>query len=262
MDLGLQGKVALVLASSSGLGKGIAREFAREGARVMMTGTNMEKLLRAQQEVLEETGVKPEVFAGNLLNLDDINELVRQTEEKLGPVYALVANSGGPAAGSFDKLEDDNWQNGFELCLLSYVRVIRASLPSMRAAGGGRILCNTSSSIKRVLDGLILSNTFRMGVVGMAKTLSQELGGEGILVNVIGAGHFKTERSESLDRGRAALANMTVEEWQAKAVVEIPLGRYGTADEFGRLAVFLCSPANTYITGQAVLSDGGLVNAY
>lgn len=262
MDLGLKGKVALVLASSSGLGKGIATELAREGALLMLSGTNAEKLRRAQQEILDETGLKPETFAGDLLNEGDILSLVKQTEERLGPVYALVLNSGGPRPGGFDALSDSDWQQGFELCLLSYIRAIRAALPGMKAAGGGRILCNTSSSIKRVLEGLILSNTFRLGVVGLAKTLSRELGGEGILVNVIGAGQFKTERVDSLDRERAKKANMTVQEWEAVTTAGIPLGRYGATDEFGRLAAFLCSPANTYITGQSILADGGMVMAY
>lgn len=131
----------------------------------------------------------------------------------------------------------------------------------MRANGGGRILCSTSSSVKAVLDNLILSNTFRMGVVGLAKTLSQELGKDKILVNVIGPGRIKTSRIDQLDRVRAEKAGVTVEQIQQEAFRNIPLGRYGKPEEYGKLAVFLCSAANTFITGQVVLVDGGMVKA-
>ncbi len=131
----------------------------------------------------------------------------------------------------------------------------------MRKAGGGRILCSTSSSVKAVLDNLILSNTFRSGVVGLAKTLSQELGKDGILVNVIAPGRIGTARIDQLDKIRADKAGTSVEELQKNTFKTIPLGRYGEPAEYGKLSAFLCSEANTYITGQTVLVDGGLVKA-
>jgi 3-oxoacyl-[acyl-carrier protein] reductase len=261
MDLGLKEKCAIVMASSSGLGKAIATEFAREGAKVMIFSPFEEQLEEAKLDIHKETGNKPESFIGDIRNPEDIAHLVEKTINQFGPIYALVNNTGGPPAGTFDSFDDKGWQDAYELTLLSYVRTIRAVLPSMRANGGGRILNSTSSSVKAVLDNLILSNTFRMGVLGLAKTLSQELGKDNILVNVIGPGRIGTARIEYLDKVRAEKAGKTVQEIQEAAFKSIPIGRYGTPDEYGRLAVFLCSAANTFITGQTVLVDGGMVKA-
>jgi 3-oxoacyl-[acyl-carrier protein] reductase len=261
MDLGLKGKCALVMASSSGLGKAIATEFAREGAGVMLFSPFKEQLAEAQEDIFKETGNKPDCFTGSITNPDDIKGLVEATIGRFGPIFALVNNTGGPPAGTFDSFGDKAWQDAYELTLLSYIRTIREVLPSMRANGGGRILNSTSSSVKAVLDNLILSNTFRMGVVGLAKTLSQELGADKILVNVIGPGRIGTARIDYLDGVRAEKAGKTVREIQEAAFKNIPIGRYGTPDEYGRLAVFLCSAANTFITGQTVLVDGGMVKA-
>lgn len=196
-----------------------------------------------------------------MTNPDDIKKLVQVTLEKYGPIFALVNNTGGPPAGTFDSFDDAAWQSAYELTLLSYIRAIREAIPHMRANGGGRILNSTSSSIKTVLDNLILSNTFRMGVVGLAKTLSQELGKDNILVNVIAPGRIGTARIDYLDNVRAEKAGKTVEEIQKTAFAGIPLGRYGTPEEYAKLAVFLCAPSNTFITGQAILVDGGMVKA-
>ncbi|EHL64139.1 SDR family oxidoreductase [Cloacibacillus evryensis] len=261
MDLGLNGKCALVMASSSGLGKAIATEFASEGAKVMLFSPFKEELKEAQKEIFGKTGNKPEFFVGSITNVSDIKTLVNTTVEKYGPIYALVNNTGGPRPGQFDAFLDEDWQDAFELTLLSYIRTIREVLPHMRANGGGRILCSTSSSIKAVLDNLILSNTFRMGVVGLAKTLSQELGKDNILVNVIAPGRIGTTRIDQLDKVRADRAGKTVGEIQKLAFAGIPLGRYGTPEEYGKLAVFLCAASNTFITGQSVLVDGGMVKA-
>ncbi|EFC91258.1 short-chain dehydrogenase/reductase SDR [Dethiosulfovibrio peptidovorans DSM 11002] len=262
MDLGLRDKTAIVMASSGGLGKGIATELAREGAKVMLFSPSEEKLAEAQRDIEEETGNRPSFFVGDITAAKDIKGLVDATVEKLGPVYALVNNTGGPPAGTFDDFEDTAWQKAFELTLLSYIRTVRAVLPSMRGNGGGRIVNSTSSSVKSVLDNLILSNTFRTGVMGLTKSLSQELGKDGILVNVIGPGRIGTARIEHLDSIRAERSGLSVEEVRRKAFDSIPLGRYGTVDEYGRLAAFLCSEANTYITGQTILLDGGMVKAF
>ncbi|MCD8164455.1 MAG: SDR family oxidoreductase [Synergistaceae bacterium] len=261
MELGLKNKCALVMASSSGLGKAIAAELAREGAKVMLFSPFEEQLKEAQADIFKETGSRPEYFVGSITNPEDIKELVKETEKRCGPVYALVNNTGGPKPVPFDAFDDAAWQEAFELCLLSYIRVIREVLPQMRANGGGRILNSTSSSVKAVLDNLILSNTFRMGVVGLAKTLSQELGKDNILVNVIAPGRIGTARIDQLDKIRAEKQGLSVEELQKKAFAGIPLGRYGRPEEYGKLAAFLCSAANTFITGQTILVDGGMVKA-
>lgn len=262
MDLGLKNKSALVMASSSGLGKAIATELCREGAKVMLFSPFEDQLKEAQADILKETDSKPEYFVGSITNPDDIKNLVKTAVAKNGPIYALVNNTGGPKPGPFDSFDDAAWQEAYELCLLSYIRTIREVLPHMRANGGGRIVNSTSSSVKAVLDNLILSNTFRMGVMGLAKTLSQELGKDNILVNVIGPGRIGTARIDFLDKVRAEKAGKSVEEIQQAAFKNIPLGRYGKPDEYGRLAAFLCSAANTFITGQTVLLDGGMVKAF
>ena len=261
MDLGLKDKGVLVMASSSGLGKAIATEFAREQARVMLFSPFEDQLLDAQTEIGRTTGNAPEVFVGDITKAEDIKALVQTTVTKFGSVYALVNNTGGPPAGNFDAFDDGAWQQAYELTLLSYIRTIREVLPHMRRAGSGRILNSTSSSVKAVLDNLILSNTFRSGVVGLSKTLSQELGKDGILVNVIAPGRIGTARIDQLDRIRADKAGITVGALQQATFKTIPLGRYGVPEEYGKLSVFLCSAANTYITGQTILVDGGLVKA-
>lgn len=262
MDLGLKNKTAIVLASSDGLGKAIAAEFAMEGANVMLFSSSEEKLKKAQAEIEAASGRKPAYCVGDLRKAEDIQRLVDQTVSTFGSVYALVNNAGGPPAGTFDQFDDAVWQNAFELTLLSYVRTIRAVLPHMRAGGGGRILNSTSSSVKQVLDNLILSNTLRTGVMGLSKSLSQELGKDGILVNVIGPGRIGTARIAYLDQVRAEKMQLTVEEVEQEAYRSIALGRYGIPSEYGKLAVFLCSEANTYITGQTMLVDGGLTKAF
>lgn len=261
MDLGLKNKTAIVTASSDGLGKAIATEFAREGANVMLFSSSTEKLIKAQSEIEMLTGHRPAFVAGDLRNPEDLKKLVDRTLQTYGSVYALVNNAGGPPAGTFDHFGDDIWQNAFELTLLSYVRLIRAVLPSMRAQGVGRILNSTSSSVKQVLDNLILSNTLRAGVVGLSKSLSQELGKDNILVNVIGPGRIGTARIDFLDQLRADQQSISVEEIKQQTFKSIPLGRYGIPEEYGKIAVFLCSQANTYVTGQTILVDGGMTKA-
>ncbi|MEW9096466.1 MAG: SDR family oxidoreductase [Clostridiaceae bacterium] len=262
MDLGLRNKTAIVMASSAGLGKAIAMEFAREQANVMLFSPSEDELKVAQADIKAVTGIEPSYTVGDITKYDDIKKLIKNTIDKYGSIYALVNNTGGPPVGTFDSFDDEAWQKAYELTLLSYIRAIREVLPYMRANKGGRILNSTSSSVKAVLDNLILSNTFRMGVVGLSKTLSQELGKDNILVNVIGPGRIGTARIAHLDKLRSEKAGITIEQLQENTNKAIPLGRYGTPDEYGRLAAFLCSEANTYLTGQTVLLDGGMVKAF
>lgn len=264
MEFSLNGKVALVMASAAGLGKGIATELAREGAKVMICTAEpfKDQLYAAQDEIEQETGNRPEAFLADVNKADDIQKLVDHTVATLGDIWALVNMCPGPKPGPFDSFQDADWENAFNLCLLSYVRTIRACLPSMRKLGGGRIVNSTSSSVKDCLDNLILSNTMRMGVVGMSKTLSSELGKDNILINVIGPGRIGTARITSLNAMRAEKAGISVEEYEKEDLKSFPLGRYGTPTEYGHLAAFLCSEANTYISGQTILLDGGMTRAY
>ncbi|MFA5073700.1 MAG: SDR family oxidoreductase [Nitrospirota bacterium] len=262
MNLGMNGKAVLVMASSAGLGKAAALEFCKEGAQVMLFSPFEDELKSAQTEIKQATGNEPGYTVGDITIADDIAAVVKRTVDVYGPVYALVNNAGGPPAGTFDAFNDAAWQKAYELNLLSYIRTIRAVLPLMRKVGRGRIVNYTSSSVKQVLDNLILSNTFRMGVVGLTKTLSQELGKENILVNVMGPGRISTARIAQLDKIRAEKSGMSVDEVYQNAIKSIPLGRYGTPEEYAKLTVFLCSEANTYITGQTILVDGGMTKAF
>lgn len=263
MELGLKDKCALVLASSSGLGKAVAQELAREGAKVMLFSPFLEQLQEAQADIIKETGNENVAyFCGDMTKPEDIKELVKVTCDTYGPIYALFNNAGGPPAGPLNSFDDEAWYKAFDLTLLSYQRVVREVAPIMIANGGGRIVNSTSSSIKAVLDNLGLSNTMRAGVVGWSKTVSQELGQHNILVNVIGPGRIGTARIDQLDKMRADKQGISVEQLQENTWKTIPLGRYGKPEEYGKLAAFLLSSeANTYITGQAILVDGGLVKA-
>jgi 3-oxoacyl-[acyl-carrier protein] reductase len=262
MNLGLTDKAVLVMASSAGLGKGAALEFSKEGANVMLFSRADSELRIARAEILTASGREPAYTVGDITRYEDIKLAVRNTVDKFGPIFALVNNSGGPPAGTFDSFADEAWQRAFELTLLSYVRTIREVVPYMKKEGKGRIVNYASSSAKQVLENLILSNSFRMGVVGLTKTLSQELGKDNILVNVMGPGRIKTARLMQIDKVRAEKSGTSVEQVYENAVKAIPLGRYGSAEEYAKLTVFLCSEANTYITGQTILVDGGFTKAF
>lgn len=262
MDLQLRNKTVIVMAASQGLGKTTATEFAKEGANVVVSSRNEEQLSKAV-EAIKQTAPDAKVIYSvcDVTSSDEIQMMVKKTTDTFGSVDVLVNNAGGPPAGGFDQFSDEDWQRAFELNLLSYIRAIREVLPSMRANGGGHILNFASSSIKQTLDHLLLSNTFRAGIVGLAKSLSQELSRDNILINTLGPGRIATSRVASLDRIRAEKQGVSYEEARAHTEKSIPIGRYGTPEEFAKQAVFLCSGANTYVTGQTLLVDGGLVKA-
>ncbi len=264
MNLKLEGKVALCMASAAGLGKGIAMEMAREGAKVMIctAAPFADQLAAAQDDIEKETGNRPFAEICDVNDGESIKELVDKTVTDLGDIFALANMCPGPKPGEFEKFTDEDWTGAFNMCLLSYIRTIRAVLPSMKRLGKGRIVNSTSSSVKDCLDNLILSNTMRMGVVGMSKTLAGEVGKDNILVNVIGPGRIGTQRILNLNAVRAERAGVSVEEYEKLDLKSFPMGRYGTTDEYGRLAAFLLSEANTYISGQTILLDGAMTRAY
>jgi 3-oxoacyl-[acyl-carrier protein] reductase len=262
MNLGLENKPVLVMASGSGIGQGVALEFAKEKAKVMLFDQSEDSLKEASSKIYAQTQNQVQYTVGDITQKQDIENVVKRTIEAFGSIFALFNNTGGPPAGTFDTFDDQAWQNAFELTLLSYVRSIRAVLPVMRKAGAGRIVNNTSSSTKRVIDNLILSNTFRTGIMGMAKSLCRELGPENILINIIGPGKIATERVDYLDSIQAGKEGISLKEFQQGSAKTIPLGRYGSTEEIAKIVVFLCSEANTYITGQNILVDGGSIPAY
>ena len=261
MDLGLAGRVALVTAASRGLGRAVATELAREGARVVISSRDEETLYRTATEIGEETNAEVSYFPADLCAEGNVKALVSHAADRFGGVDILINNTGGPPAGGFDDFGDEAWRQAFESILMSLIRAVREVLPFMRDRGYGRIVNIASSSVKQPIEGLILSNTFRAGLAGLAKSLSFELAPYGILINTLGPGRISTERSTSIDRSTAQTQGVSVEEVRAEVEAQIPLGRYGTPEELAGVATFLASPANGYVTGQAILVDGGMVKA-
>src|SRR5699024_2409711 len=262
MDLQLKEKSVIVSASSKGLGRATAEQFAKEGAHVLMASRDEEALKKSVTDIKEVSGnenVRYQIC--DITKPDNIKELVETAVDWNGTVDVLINNAGGPPAGSFDSFSDEDWQRAYELNLLSFIRLIREVLPHMRKAGAGRIVNFASSSIKQTLDNLILSNTFRAGIVGLSKSLSQELASERILINTVGPGRIETERVAELDNIRATNLGVSYDDIREQSEASIPMGRYGRPEEFAKLVVFLASGANTYITGQSLLVDGGLVKA-
>lgn len=261
MDLGLMNKSVFVAAASKGLGLATALEFAREGARVTIASRSLEQLEAAQQAIMEATGQRVGIVQMDVTNPEDTKRAIHAAVEHNGGLNVLVTNAGGPPGGGFADMEDEDWNGGFELALMSTIRLIREALPYLRSAGEGRIVNVSSVSIKQPIQGLILSNVFRAGVHALTKSLATELAPDGILINTIAPGRIGTDRILQLDRKRADLHEIPLEQVQQEALKQIPLGRTGTPQEFGKAAVFLGSFANTYITGQSLLVDGGMVKS-
>jgi len=260
MDLGLQGKVALVPAASQGLGKAVALAFAREGTRLAVCSRRLDAI-QATAEDARRLGAEVLALVADVTQSDDIARLVRQTTERFGGIDILVTNAGGPPAGRFDDFDDAAWQAAYELTLLSAIRLIRAVLPSMRQRGGGVIVAMTSSSIKQPIPNLILSNVFRAGVAALAKTLADELAADKIRVNTVVPGRIATERVAQLDQANAVRLGLDVETVRQNMVGQIPLRRYGEPEEFANAVVFLASERASYITGATLQVDGGMIRS-
>jgi len=260
MDLGLRGKVALVPASSSGLGRAVALVLADEGARLVICSRDAAAIEAVAAEV-RQRGAEVLAMTADVSRAPQIERLVRATVERYGGIDVLVTNAGGPPAGTFDRFSDDEWQAAFELTLMSAVRLIRASLPSMRARGGGTIVCMSSSSIKQPIPNLLLSNVMRAGVAGLAKTLADEVADDHIRVNTIVPGRIATPRVEHLDRVNAERAGVDVAVVEQREAARIPLRRYGSPEEFADAVAFLASERASYITGATVQVDGGMIRS-
>ncbi|MEH7882977.1 SDR family oxidoreductase [Bacillus sp. JJ1609] len=260
MELQLSGKTAVIAASSQGLGKAIAEGLLREGVNVVVSGREEEKLKDVVAE-LKQIGSGKVVFQRtDITNPEDIKQLIQTAVDQFGGVDILVNNAGGPPAGSFETITDGQWQTAFELNLLSYIRLIRESLPFLKEHGG-KIINIASSSIKEPIPGLLLSNTFRTGIVGLTKTLAQELAQYGILINTVAPGRIATDRVRHLDEVNAEKMQISREEVEERVKGTIPLGRYGKPEEFAKVVVFLASDANSYMTGSSFLVDGGMVKS-
>lgn len=256
MDLQLQGKVALVAAASKGLGRAVAEQFAREGARVAMFSRDEERINSAAREIEAATTAEILPLVADVRRREDIQRVFEATIERFGQLDILVTNAGGPPAGIFEQLDDQAFVDAIELNLLSTIRMCQAALPLMKERGGS-IVTITSVSVKQPIGELVLSNTARTGVVGLVKSMANELGKYNIRVNNIGPGPTRTDRILEVTRSRAQRLGTSFEEALASSAQGIPLGRLGEPDEFANVVVFVASPAASYVTGQTILVDGG-----
>jgi 3-oxoacyl-[acyl-carrier protein] reductase len=259
MNLGLKNKTAIILAASRGLGKVSAETLALEGANIVICARDEKELQEAAKEIQQKSKNKVLAIPCDVTNISDIKNLVEETVKEFGKIDILVNNAGGPPTGTFETITDDQWQKAFELTLMSVIRTIRLVLPHMEKAESGRIINMVSLSVKQPIPNLILSNSIRAGVIGMAKTLSNELAAKNITVNNILTGHFLTDRLKELNNIDEKIKQGQSEKdaW-GNVLNNIPMKRLGKPEEYGALVAFLASNQAAYITGASIQIDGGL----
>ena len=261
MDLGLNGKVAMIAGASRGLGYAVARGLAAEGVKVSIGSRDETKIAEAGRRIGAETSAATLATTIDVRSAESLAHWHARTIDSLGGVDLLFVNAGGPPAGAALAFDDAGWQAAFELLVLSAVRMIRSAVPSMKSRGGGAIVVSTSTSVKEPIANLALSNVVRSSVSALSKTLANELAADRIRVNHLLPGRIDTDRIRELDTLRGQQLNITAEEQRANQSRTIPLGRYGDPAEFASAAVFLFSDAARYITGASLQVDGGMVRA-
>lgn len=257
MNLGLEGKVAVVAASSSGIGRAAAERFGREGARVVVNGRHEESLHATAEAIRAATGADVAEIVADMAAADGPAMLVNGAIERFGGLDVLVTNAGGPPAKPFGDLTDDLWEAAFQLTLMSAVRLIRSALPHL-AARGGSVVNVESYVVKQPDPVMVLSDTFRVGVVALAKALARECAGQGVRLNTVGPGLIWTQRQIDLTRLQAEREGISFDEAKQRRTDGVPMKRFGGPDDMGNVIAFLASPAAGYITGQTLLVDGGL----
>lgn len=261
MDLGLKNKIAVVGASSKGLGRAIALGLAQEGAKVTICARSKDVLEETAEDIRKQTGSEVLSIPTDVSQPGQVESLIDKTVSHFGGIDILVNNAGGPRAGRFDDLSAEDYETAVHLNLMSTINLCRAAVPSMRARGGGRIINLTSVSVKQPVDGLMLSNMARTGVIGFAKTLAAELASDKILVNNVCPGIIFTDRIKQLATVRAEEAGITFDKAIERMTADIPLGRIGNTEEFANMVVFLASEKASYITGTTIQVDGGMVRS-
>jgi len=261
MDLELTGKVAMVAGASRGLGYAVARGLAAEGAVVSIGSRNEPAIRAAAEKIRAETGGQAMAHVVDVRSAESIQAWFDATVARHGGVDLLFVNAGGPPAGTVLSFDDAAWLGAFELLVLSAVRMVRLVVPSMKQRGGGAIVVSTSSAVREPIPNLALSNVVRSSVSALSKTLANELAAEHIRVNHLLPGRIDTDRIRELDAIRSTASGVPPADVKAMFEKSIPLGRYGTAEEFGSAAVFLLSGAARYITGASLQVDGGAIKA-
>ena len=262
MELGLKGKAALVTASSKGIGLGVAKVLASEGCRVVVSSRSNDSISQARDQIVRETGNR-EVYAFNadLTVKEDVDRLVKNATEKLGSVDVLAYNTGPPKPGTFNELSDADWDNGVKLLLMNGVWLAKRLVPSMERKRWGRLVFITSTTLRQPIPNLVLSNTVRLSLAGLSKSLATEYGGKGITSNGIMQGHILTDRQREIAEDISRRTGKPVDDAMKQALVEVPLGRYGTPEEVGYLVAFLASNKASYINGAMIPIDGGMIRA-
>jgi 3-oxoacyl-[acyl-carrier protein] reductase len=261
MDLGLTGRVAIVAAASKGLGRAVAEELAREGARVAICARTPAALADTAREIRESTG--REVFHQPLdvTNSTAIASFVSAVEARFGRLDICVTNSGGPPSNSFESAKPEDWRSAVDQLLMSTVFFAKEALPRMQKNKWGRLITITSSAVKQPVDGLLLSNSVRAAVTGLARTLANEYAAEGITVNNVCPGYTRTARLDGLASTISARTGSRPEEVFANWEREIPARRLGTPQEFAAVVAFLASERASYVTGTSIAVDGGLIRS-
>jgi 3-oxoacyl-[acyl-carrier protein] reductase len=259
MDLGLKDAKVLVTAASRGLGAATARRFALEGAHVAICGRDEQRINKTAADIKAESGLDVHTFVADVAQPADVQRLVDEAAAALGGLDVLVTNAGGPPLGKFETIVSAQWDLAVQLTLLSAVNLIHAALPYLKQSKRAAILTITSASVRQPITDLILSNSIRLAVIGLTKSLANEYGPAGIRVNSILPGTIHTDRIEAMVAGRMARDNTTKEQEFARLPTNIPLGRIGDPAEFANAAVFLCSPAASFINGVMLPVDGGTV---
>lgn len=261
MDLGIEGKVALVAAASKGFGRAIAAGLSAEGARVAICARGAEALHEAAAEIHARTGGEVLPVVADVTTAAGCHDFVEAARQRWGTVEILVANSGGPAPGTFDQLDDAAWEAAVQSTLMNVVRLVRLAVPHMRAAGWGRIVNVQSISVRQPIDTLLLSNSIRPATLGLLKTLATQLAPNGILLNSVLPGSHATDRLNELAAVRAQTSGRSAVEELREMAASIPLGRLGRPEELADVVVFLCSERASFVTGTSLLVDGGACRA-
>lgn len=257
MDLGIRNRVALIAGGSMGLGRAVALQLAREGAKIAISALDDPNLPAAAEFIKKETGADVLAIPADVTDSDQARNFVKKSADHFGTVDILVNNAGGPPSIGFLDIDEKLWNFGFRLNLLSTIVMTREAVPIMKEKKWGRIVNMTSIAVKQPIDGLILSNTVRSGVIGFAKSLANELAPFNVTVNSVCPGYTLTDRVRNLSKVLAEKEGTKPEEIIRRWEAEIPMKRLGTPEEFASLVTYLASEGAGYITGAAIQIDGG-----